>query len=111
MNTVKRYAYLGTEISKESWDYLQAVKARMDARRGGSRSCSCGCGKIVTNYSQECTPVAPWDTPGLPPRAMHERCANHALCAYRDDEPVLCPGCHTIPERCTCPKAKVETPA
>ena len=36
----------------------------------------------------------PWDSPGLPPRRESERCAHHAHCAYRDDDPARCPRCH-----------------
>jgi len=57
--------------------------------------CPCGCGKRVTNWTQACYPVPPWDTPGLPPRSMDERCARHDHCAYRDDDPARCPICHT----------------
>jgi hypothetical protein len=48
----------------------------------------------MTNWTQADYPVAPWDTPGLPPRRMDERCANHSHCAYRDDDPNRCPVCH-----------------
>lgn len=73
---------------------------------GGRRPCSCGCGRTVTDYTQECYPVAPWDTFGLPPRRMGERCAHHNHCAYRDDDPARCPRCHAIPERCKCHSAR-----
>ena len=36
----------------------------------------------------------PWDTPGLPFRDDKQRCANHDLCAFRDDDPARCPWCH-----------------
>lgn len=69
------------------------------------RPCKCGCGRTVTNWMQDCYPQPKWDTPRLPPRRMHERCANHygrgpqgidrpPLCAYRDDDPARCPICH-----------------
>lgn len=79
---------------------------------GGTRvypsRCLCGCGRTVTDWMQDCYPQPKWDTPGLPPRRMHERCANHygsnsrgtantvrtVLCAYRDDDPARCPQCH-----------------
>lgn len=61
------------------------------------RLCSDGCGKVVAHYAQECFPVAPWDTPDLPPRALADRCGHHrGLCAYRDDDPVRCAWCHDI---------------
>jgi hypothetical protein len=68
------------------------------------RRCSDRCGKLVTNYSQECYPVAPWDTPGLPPRTMEQRCAQHACCAYRDDDPAYCWSCHAAYRSALCPK-------
>jgi len=59
------------------------------------RSCSDGCGRIVAHYAQECLPVAPWDTQGLKPLPLAERCGqHHGLCAYRDDDPVRCRSCH-----------------
>jgi len=48
----------------------------------------------MTLWTQTRYPVAPWDTPGLPPRRLHQRCATHAQCAYRDDDPNRCPRCH-----------------
>ena len=48
----------------------------------------------MTNWTETDYPVAPWDTPGLPPRRMGERCAHHSHCAYRDDDPARCPVCH-----------------
>lgn len=79
-------------------------QARQHAARPlGEFFCRCGCGRLVTNWTQECHPQPWWDTPGLPPRRTNERCANHhGICAYRDDDPYRCPRCHTIPERCTC---------
>lgn len=41
-----------------------------------------------------------WDPPGLPPRTREERCARHRHCAYRDDDPVRCPLCHSMLIRC-----------
>jgi hypothetical protein len=35
-----------------------------------------------------------WDSPDLPPRTESQRCARHEHCAYRDDDPALCPICH-----------------
>ena len=59
------------------------------------RECSDGCGRTVSHYGQECYPVAPWDSPGLPQRSLADRCGrHHGLCAYRDDDPVRCPVCH-----------------
>ena len=46
------------------------------------------------NWTHNPYPVALWDTPGLPPRTMDERCARHKHCAYRDDDPARCPICH-----------------
>jgi hypothetical protein len=44
----------------------------------------------------------PWDSPDLPPRSLYERCARHPIsrsgdhggCAFRDDDPAICPKCH-----------------
>ena len=47
-------------------------------------------------------PVPPWDTAGLPPRAMNERCSAHQWCAYRDDDPARCGKCHAVPRKCDC---------
>jgi hypothetical protein len=52
------------------------------------------------NWTQHEHPVAPWDTAGLPPRAMAERCIRHKHCAYRDDDPARCELCHATPEKC-----------
>ena len=52
------------------------------------------------NWTQSPFPVAPWDTPGLPPRTMSERCARHKHCAYRDDDPARCPLCHASHRKC-----------
>ena len=78
------------------------------------RSCSDGCGRMVASYAQECVPVAPWDTPGLPARSVADRCSqHHGLCAYRDDDPVRCRMCHKgngsneICESCA-PRAKTQ---
>ena len=61
------------------------------------RDCSDGCGKVVASYVQECFPVAPWDTQGLPQRTLAERCAqHHGLCAYRSDDPKRCRHCHNL---------------
>lgn len=65
------------------------------------RDCSDGCGASVAHWGQECAPRAPWDAPGLPPRARDDRCARHPLCAYRDDDPTRCPACHGM-ANCTC---------
>lgn len=77
--------------------------------------CPDDCGRTITNWTQACYPTAPWDTPRLPPRAMHERCTRHnthsirhghtsakTLCAYRDDDPRYCPRCHATPRKCSC---------
>jgi hypothetical protein len=48
----------------------------------------------MTHWTETEYPVAPWDTPGLPPRRLRERCANHTGCAYRDDDPARCEWCH-----------------
>jgi hypothetical protein len=50
----------------------------------------------MTNWTQAEKPIAPWDSPGLPPRRMSERCAHHTHCAYRDDDPNRCPICHRL---------------
>ena len=94
----------GKPISDRSAHMLiEQVQRHVKRPRGRPRLC--GCGKHqVTYWSQECYPQPWWDTPGLPQRRMEERCANHTHCAYRDDDPYRCPTCHTIPERCTCPK-------
>jgi hypothetical protein len=47
------------------------------------------------NWTQQPYPVTPWDTAGLPPRTMGERCSRHKHCAYRDDDPARCPLCHS----------------
>jgi hypothetical protein len=52
------------------------------------------------NYTDDPYPVAPWDTAGLPPRTMPERCARHKHCAYRDDDPARCSLCHASSEKC-----------
>lgn len=65
------------------------------------RLCGCGCGKRVSDWTYECFPVAPWDTPGLPPRAKADRCGVHTHCAYRSDDPARCPQCHGS-ANCTC---------
>ena len=52
------------------------------------------------NWADFPYPVAPWDTPGLSPRTMAERCARHKHCAYRDDDPARCPLCHTTNTKC-----------
>jgi hypothetical protein len=73
--------------------------------RTDTRPCSDGCGRQVTNYTQECYPVAPWDTKGLPRRCMNERCGQHnGLCAYRDDDPNRCWKCHYTPTSARCIK-------
>jgi len=55
------------------------------------RACSDGCGRYVAHYAQECYPVAPWDSPGLPKRILSDRCHHHhGLCSYRDDDPQRC---------------------
>jgi hypothetical protein len=89
-------------VSDQSAAVLAGAAHRFNRRPIGPYSCRCGCGRHVTNWTQECYPQPWWDTPGLPSRRVSERCANHQNCAYRDDEPYRCPGCHTIPERCTC---------
>ncbi len=80
-----------------------------------TRPCSDGCGRTVKNYTEECSPVAPWDSPGLPPRPMGERCTTHAgratgekktLCVYRDDDPARCNNCHSLNEKCICGQNK-----
>lgn len=80
------------------------------------RSCSCGCGKSVSNYVKECFPVAPWDTKELPKRTMEQRCPKHwgkkgsAACAYRDDDPLYCPNCHRRESiGCDCVEKKLIT--
>jgi hypothetical protein len=65
--------------------------------------------RIVADYTQESYPVAPWDTPGLPPRRMNERCHRRMrLCAYRDDDPAYCWRCHVsrTPDTAVCPKCQ-----
>jgi hypothetical protein len=52
------------------------------------------------NWTDNPYPVATWDTPGLPPRTMTERCARHKHCAYRDDDPALCSLCHASHRNC-----------
>jgi hypothetical protein len=52
------------------------------------------------NWTQYPFPEAPWDSPGLPPRTMDERCSRHKHCAYRDDDPARCPLCHASPAKC-----------
>ena len=87
-----------------------------DDRRGAGRR---GCGRLVSDYTGECYPIAPWDTSGLPPRRLHERCGQHlvqgagyqgrqGLCAYRDDDPNRCWRCHVsrAPEDAVCPRCK-----
>jgi hypothetical protein len=96
------WSYLGTPIGDRSAQMLIDQAHRFTSRMVGPYLCWCGCGRLVTNWGQECYPRPWWDTPGLPPRRPHERCANHGHCAYRDDDPYRCPTCHTIPERCTC---------
>ena len=76
----------------------------------------------MTNWTQAEHPVAPWDTPGLPPRRMAERCPAHPCdtrppypggCAYRDDDPNRCPSCHrtlTVDEQKTTPRCHPSTP-
>jgi hypothetical protein len=95
----------GEPISDRSANML-IEQARRHARwrPAGPHPCPCGeCGRTVSNWDQECYPQPWWDTPGLPPRRLKERCAHHhGLCAYRDDDPYRCPTCHTIPERCNC---------
>jgi hypothetical protein len=92
----------GNPISDRSARMLIGQARRYASRPVGLFFCWCGCGRLVTNWAQECIPRPWWDTPGLPPRRLHERCRYHGHCAYRDDDPYRCPGCHTIPERCTC---------
>lgn len=86
-----------------------------------ARPCSDGCGRQVRDFTQECYPIAPWDTPGLPKRRMEERCGQHALCAFRDDDPNLCPNCHDKRDhhlrrvgpccsKCQCPKSDNQPP-
>lgn len=47
-----------------------------------------------------------WDSKGLPPIPVTERCATHArpgrdpACAYRSDDPERCPRCHMPHEKC-----------
>lgn len=69
----------------------------------------------MTNWTDQENPVAPWDTPGLPPRRLDQRCSRHSgHCAYRDDDPNRCPQCHratTKPCACTGPAPKVGDPA
>lgn len=54
----------------------------------------------MTSWTTNPFPVAPWDAPGLPPRTLAERCARHKHCAYRDDQPGLCPVCHATTAKC-----------
>jgi hypothetical protein len=54
----------------------------------------------VTNWTTAPFPVAPWDSPGLPPRTITERCARHRHCAYRDDNSARCPLCHATLTKC-----------
>lgn len=90
-------------IGERSAEHLRNLALREAQRPIGPRPCPCGCGRTVTNWTQECYPQPWWDTPGLPPRKLKDRCRHHRnLCAYRDDDPHRCPRCHTIPERCTC---------
>jgi hypothetical protein len=71
------------------------------------RRCACDCGRQSGNAMQDCFPVLPWDSPGLPPRPKDERCARHPLCAYRDDDPAYCGTCHGG-ANCTCMPAWTE---
>lgn len=78
--------------------------------------CPDGCGRDVPHWTKQCFPVAPWDSPGLEPRPMINRCARHitkqylptgpviskVLCAYRDDDPRYCPTCHATRGVCGC---------
>lgn len=66
------------------------------------RDCSDGCGRVVAHWKLECFPVAPWDTKGLPPKKLEDRCSQHRnLCAYREDDPARCSRCHSS-KKCTC---------